>query len=262
MLPIAVTVAAEVTAATLSGDLVLTVWFRMGCRQSAEAYAVQAIRVHRQCARVRYGGRMTKRKILIVAILLAGAVTLGGAARLRRSANGHSRFVPYSIVWQVTDYDSTGVVRSTFTETRVKSGDGRWHDMVSRLDGSGEESFAEPGRGVFKVGADKLHFLSDAVAEPNRATAKEYAKSTQYERTERVLGIKTVILRPSPNFEIYCAPDLDGDWVKSVLDMNGMTRVFEPVSITLGEPEPAKLEHRELPVSREFYERTRGPADK
>lgn len=199
---------------------------------------------------------MNKKKgFFILAILLTISVGAGAAIGFRNSAKKHKTFAPYSITWQVTDYDTTGTVLSSFTQTRFKSGDGRWYEKIMRADGLVDESFAEPGRGVFRIGSDQLHFLSDCESQPNWQSEEEYVlKSPQYSRSETVLGIRTVVLKASPNFEVYRAPSLNGDSIKMVLNLNGTVRVFEPVAISLAEPEAAKLEHKEFPVSYEFFE--------
>ncbi|MCA1642201.1 MAG: hypothetical protein LC785_09685, partial [Acidobacteria bacterium] len=66
-------------------------------------------------------------------------------------------------------------------------------------------------------------------------------ESKDYVRTETVLGYSAEVLRfeqGDRTHELYRAPDLNGDIIKTVYRDKTLTRTLEPVSIILGEPPP------------------------
>ena len=202
---------------------------------------------------------MFKKKFLLLALALFMAMFGTGLAVRFNNAKADAKVTAYTIVWKIVQHDSNGKSEIIGTETRFKSSDGRWHDMKTNADGTTEESFCEPGRGVFRVGQNKLYLLSEAPIGFRRSRKTEdYTKSPQYVRTETVQGFSTVVQSPGLGAQMYLAPELDGDWIKFELpDGNGM-RVFEPILIVIGEPDSARFLHQEFAVSDEVVKQSQG----
>ena len=201
---------------------------------------------------------MTKARLLLIGILCVVALLAGGFAAKLKQPKAQKRFVPYTIVWQVTERDAaSGKARIIYTETRFKFSDGRWRNIKFYPDGSTEETFSEPGRGVFKVSSAKLHFISESPREPRRTKFEDYLSSPQYAGTEVIQGIVTAKLHTQIG-DMYVAPTLDNDWIKAVFFPGSNESVNEPIAIMMGEPDPGKFEHPEFPVSFENFKAMRG----
>jgi hypothetical protein len=204
--------------------------------------------------------KLTLKNLLIVALITLAAFTDGTAARSRL----RSRFTPYTVTWRVTDYDAAGNATFRYNETRVTDSGGRWHDLKKHADGHREEAFAEPGRGAFAVHQDKLMFYSNAPMEPPGVTMETLRASKQFVREDVVAGIPVAVLRvtndayPDSALEVYVAPSLNGDALKTIITDKYSVRVLEPVALTKGEPDPAALSHPEKPADRSHYERLHG----
>lgn len=180
-------------------------------------------------------------------------MVLVGGLTARLSNQRQPGFTPFTIVWQVTDYDHNGTATVAYTETRWKSSDGRWRDIKIEPDGTMIETFGEPGLGVFTVGSDQLHFVSQYQKEPRKVNREGYMNSSQYSRNEIIKDLECIVLKPSPDTEFYVAPSLGGEIIKTVLSFGNQLRVIEPVSIEFAEPDLANIMHKQLPVSYEHF---------
>lgn len=210
---------------------------------------------------------MNKRNLvssLLILIVCALVGVFGSHIRRARAIAQGTRFAPYTIVWQISHYDDGAQPQIVGTETRVKSMDGRWHSKKTLADGSADESFAEPGRGVFRIGVDELQFISDYPNVPPRSSLQEFLNSGQCLRTETIQGMTVAVMRLGAESELYVAPELGGDWIKARIRLPGSSSitVFEPVFLTRGEPDPARFERKELPVSRKAFEKMHSLVDK
>lgn len=201
---------------------------------------------------------MRKRVLLFATIALA---SLGAGMAVRARYQSSIKFKPYTITWQVTDYEKDGNAIPQYVEVRHQASDGKWHDVKKWTDGGTEESFAEPGRGVFAIRKDKLVFVSQALTKPNKATAEQWRSSPQFLRYDSVQGLPTVVIKvggDNPAVEQYLAPTLNNDWVKVVMRYPDYTRVIEPILIDFNEPAPGLFSHPDLPVDRSTFEKIQG----
>jgi hypothetical protein len=202
---------------------------------------------------------MRIRNLLLITLTVMTATAAGVLAR-NQLRNRHAEFKPYTITWQVTDYDESGAVSNQYTETRYTARDGRWYSVRHFLDGKRQETFSVPGKGVFVRGKEKLMFLSEAPEGPPRTyTDEQVSKSPAFLHTEEVLGVQVVVMKggPGDSTEVYLAPGLNYDWVKRVeRGENGVLRsTVEPVSIVMGDPDLSVFKPVDLPVDRSFYEK-------
>lgn len=186
----------------------------------------------------------------------------GTAVRAVLSRAVHKR-TAYTIVWQVTDYDANGKPTPVYTETRYVASNGNWRSTRYYTDGKREELFAEVGRGVFAAKSNKLHFLSGHNPSMAELTLEGFQKAPGYVRSENVMGLLTVVQRPANDpegsrMEGYRALSLNGDFIK-IIFYGATTTVQEPVSLVLGEPDPALLKiPSDLPVDTKNYEQLHG----
>jgi hypothetical protein len=149
------------------------------------------------------------------------------------------KFVPYTLTWRMRERYSDGRIVDTYMEKRYYSSDGNWHGFTQSATGSRMDRVGEAGRGVFIVDSKtkEKHFHSPFPGHP-RDKPKE---SKDYVRTEMVLGYSADVLKyeqGDKTHELYRAPDLNGDIIKTVYRDKDVTRTLEPLSIILGEPPP------------------------
>lgn len=193
-----------------------------------------------------------RQKRILVPLIFITMVFIGGLTA-KLSSRPQPKYTPFTIVWQVTDYDGNGTATPAYTETRWKSSDGRWRDIKVKPDGTVIETVAEPGLGVFEVGSDQLHFVSGYQRGPRKLSLDYYMGSSQYSRNEIVKGLECVVLKPLPEMEFYVAPSLGGEIIKTVMSVGNQLTVFEPLSIEFAEPDPANLVYTKRPVSYEYF---------
>jgi hypothetical protein len=149
-----------------------------------------------------------------------------------------AKFVPYTIRWQMTEYYTDGRVVQTYTETRTTTPDGNWHSVIHFPNGTTIERIAEAGSGVF--GVDRRtgeRRLQGQFPDRLRGDAQGHKNHV---RSERVLDQEVEVLRfeqDGKSHELYHARHLNNDIIKTVYRDKDVTRVLEPVSIVLGEPE-------------------------
>lgn len=203
---------------------------------------------------------MYKKGYLLLALVLFVVMFVTGLAVRSNTSKEETKITAYTIVWKIVQQDSNGKSEILGTETRFKSSDGRWHDIRTNADGTTDESFCEPGRGVFKVGQNKLYMLSEAPRVFRRSRKiEDYTSNLQYVRTETTQGFTTVVHSIGLGTQMYIAPELDGDWIKFECPTANGVRVFEPVLIVMGEPDAARFLHKEFPVSDEVLKQSQGP---
>lgn len=201
---------------------------------------------------------MRVRNFLLIALVAGVAATVGVVARTQL-VNRRAEFKPYTITWQVTDYDESGAVADQYTETRYTARDGRWYVVRKFSNSKRQEYFSVPGEGVFVRGKDRLLFLSEAPKEPPTAVLEvEVYRSPFFLRSEDIQGLKAFVFKTGPGDrdEVYRAPGLDYDSVKRVeRHENGNLRsTIEPISIQIGDPNLSVFNRIDLPIDRSFYE--------
>lgn len=203
-----------------------------------------------------------KKRYLFSSLMILLALVAGISVRAGLSRSTHKR-TPYTIVWQVTDYDANGKATPAYTETRYVASNGNWRGTRYYTNGKQEDLFAEVGRGVFAAKGKKLHYLSGHNPYMAELTLEGFQKAPGYLRTENVMGLLTVVQRPANDLEEttmegYRALLLNGDFVKIIFH-GPTTTVQEPVSIVLGEPDPALLRvPQDLPVDTTNFEKLHG----
>lgn len=202
---------------------------------------------------------MSKRLLLLL-LCCSVLVTIGVKVVMSRRA---PRQVPYTIVWRVTTSDANGNAEEEYTETRYVSSNGNWRTIKQYPDGQTQEGFAEVGRGVFAISPkhQKMFFLSGH--DVSKADAESLRRSPNFVRTETILGYTAYVskqVRTGTTLEVYRVPELDGAQVKHLFNNGSSTVVFEPVSLTPGEPPADKLRHKEYPMDNGVYTQTHGDA--
>lgn len=201
---------------------------------------------------------MKVRNLLLTVLIASVAATAGVLARTQLNKRG-AEFKPYTIVWQVTDYDASGAAINQYTETKYKARDGRWYSIRQFPDGRRQETFSVPDKGVFVREKSRLILLGGAVKEPQAVISEEESrKSPFFLRTEEVHGLKTYVTKvgPGDRHEVYRALKLNYDSIKSVMrgENGNITMTVEPVSIVMGDPDPSVFKPVDLPVDRSFHE--------
>lgn len=178
---------------------------------------------------------MKSRKGILFGALICVATL--SVAVLAMQGRQQPRFVPYTITWQMTEYHSDGRVAPTYTETRSNYSDGHWRSIIRFPNGLTVERIAEPGKGVFAVDqkTGERRFNSPF---PERLRGDPLRHET-WARTERLDGYRAEVLkfgRGEKSHELYHAPRLNNDIVKTVYRDKEVTRVLEPILLLLGEP--------------------------
>lgn len=200
------------------------------------------------------------KKMLILLLCCSVLVTLG----VKVVMSGRAPLqVPYTIVWKVTTTDANGNTEYDYTETRYVSSNGNWHTIKQFPDGQTQEGFAEVGRGVFAINPQqqKMFFLSGH--DVSKLDVETLRQSPKFTRVETILGYSAYVSRQAQentSLEVYRAPALNGDQIKHVFNNGSATVVFEPISITPGEPPADKLRHQEYPMDNSIHTQTHGDA--
>lgn len=173
------------------------------------------------------------RRILLAVFICGGAL----AAFAVQAHKQQPKFVPYTIMWRMRVQYSDGRIVDTYIEKRYYSSDGNWRGFVQSAMGARIDRVGEAGRGVFIIdGKTKERRFQEPFPGHPHDKPKE---SKNYARTETVLGYTVDVLRyeqGDKTHELYRAPDLNGDIIKTVYRDKTVTRTLEPVSIVLGEP--------------------------
>lgn len=99
-----------------------------------------------------------------------------------------------------------------------------------------------------RAGRFTIQLEKDGIREPEReypvvepVSAAQLRASRQYLRTETLLGYEACVMDSGGGVELWRLPALGGDIAKIVIrdrDDGSIIQVMEPVSITIGEPQP------------------------
>jgi hypothetical protein len=174
-------------------------------------------------------------KRLVAGLLACGALL--AVAALVALAQKPKRVVPYTVTWQMTEYYRDGRVVQTYTETRSNYSDGNWRSVVRFPNGRAVERVAEAGGGVFGIDP-KTGERRYQTPFPERL-AGDAKRHPKWARTEQVAGYDVEVLRfeqDGKSHELYHAPALNNDIIKTVYRDQDVTRVLEPISVKKGEP--------------------------
>jgi hypothetical protein len=168
---------------------------------------------------------------------LTCAVALAAAAfAIRAQRPKPFGSVPYTITWQMTEYYSDGRVIPAYTETRSTYSDGRRRSVIRFPNGTIVERAAETGGEAFVVdGGAGGRRLQSPLQGRLKGDPRRHGK---WARTEHLLGQDAEVLSfevGAQSHELYHAPRLNNDIIRTVYRDNGVTRVLEPLSIVLGE---------------------------
>jgi hypothetical protein len=182
---------------------------------------------------------MKYRKVILLGIFACVAALAIAAFAMQAQKPKPAKFVPYTITWRMTERYNDGRVVDTYMEKRYYSSDGNWRGFSQSANGSRINRVGEAGSGVFIVDnkTKEKHFQSPFPGHPH----DKPKESKNYARTETVLGYSVDVLRYEQGdkvHELYRAPDLNGDIIKTVYCDKDVTRTLEPVNIILGEPSP------------------------
>lgn len=176
------------------------------------------------------------KRILFGATLCVATLAVAAVA-VQTHKPAAAKVVPYTITWRMKEYYADGRVVQTYTETRSTSADGNWRSVILFPNGQSIERVAEAGS-IFGVdrrtGARRLQGQS---SERLRGDARGHKNHV---RSERVLDQEVEVLRfeqGGKSHELYHARRLNNDIIKTVYRDKDVTRVLEPISIILGEPE-------------------------
>jgi hypothetical protein len=122
--------------------------------------------------------------------------------------------------------------------------------------------FGIPGQGVFKINNPQgpLQFLSSMRPKEQTSYVRVDDGHSQpnFVRDDWVQGYQTYVLRfpdeAGGYFEMYCAPELDGEPLRRVSVEPGGISIHEVVEITLGDPDDRMFGPLpNLPVNYEFF---------
>jgi hypothetical protein len=140
----------------------------------------------------------TRILVMIVFAVLAG--TAGYGVRTALNSTTQEQRPAYTIVWRVTEYYPDGTNRPRYLETRQVSASGKWHTVKNGGD-TNEESFGEPGKGVFIKGRQKMYFVSEYTAPPPVLTEEKLLNSP----TRRLWFRQVIVRAPAQSFT-RCQP--------------------------------------------------------
>lgn len=179
---------------------------------------------------------MKSRNIALSGATLCTAVLAVAVVAIRGQKPKPAKVVPYTITWQMTEYHSDGRVVPTYTETRFNYSGGHWRSIIRFSNGMAVERVAESGKGVFvidqKTGERRLNSPF-----PERMGVDPLWHE-KWGRTESLAGHRAEVLKfkqEEKSHELYHAPHLNNDIVKTVYRDKEMTRVLEPIFLRLGE---------------------------
>ncbi|MGI9105828.1 MAG: hypothetical protein ACR2G4_06230 [Pyrinomonadaceae bacterium] len=204
---------------------------------------------------------MKKKSVLLS--LLAAATVIGIMTKTVITQSQREKRPAYTIMWQATDYNTSGESVPVYTETRYVSSNGNWRNVKQYTDGQTIETFGEVGRGVFSKKGRKLDFLSGYAKAKPILKAEGFLNSPNYLRTETVMGQTAIVVKtkndPDGRVEIFVSPILNGDTIKMIFH-GEITTVVEPISLTFGEPDPAFLHFsKDFPVDYENNKKLHAP---
>ncbi len=207
-------------------------------------------------------------KILAVTVFMAGVVAAGLAYTVKRAQGEHPAVGFYMASTQVFTPAGSGQPSLHATIERYQKADGSFKLVTTYYKPDGtvrrvDTCFGQAGRGVFQVDEKKrsLNFLSPMRDGAHVLTEAMMRQDPHVVRDETVLGYKTIVVRlPDSDgsgayTELYGAPALQGQIIKSVdVSESGVT-VIEPTKIVRGEPDAAVFEATPAyPVNYDLFE--------
>ena len=155
------------------------------------------------------------------------------------------KYPPYTIVTRSVEYNAKGEEMRASMSTRYQASNGDWRS-VSRTGVDEYATLYRRGRGVYQSNSRTNRLIKQTNHAPGcpLRTAEDLRADKKFARTEDVLGFTAYVWidRAGKDLKIehYFVPELGGGIpVKQVTTYtNGPRFVNEPVSITLGEPQP------------------------
>lgn len=196
-----------------------------------------------------------KRGWLLIGILACSAVAI-----LAAKSHKPQKHVPFTITFRAEDRFDDGRVVQAFTETRYVSSTGDWRSLRQLPSGAVIERVGIAGRGVYTIDAQAQKMWFNSPYSDTFPKAGERRRGNNYLRTETVMGYAADVVKlegAGKSFEIFQATKLSGFVVKQVERGQGLTRIIEPTSIIVGEPDNQFLKFTEYPEDRSAY-RARG----
>jgi TonB family protein len=178
------------------------------------------------------------RSLLVTLVILPSFL---GA--LSANAQKSELYPPFTLVMQITDYDTKGEALSSRTWTNYHSANGDWRS-VGNSGGYEVATIYRRGRGVYTSNARTGVLLKDSDHAPGCAirTVAQLQRDPKFTRTETVLGFQAYVMSERLPvgylMETFFVPELGGGTpVKRIYNFDdGRKIVEEPISITLGEP--------------------------
>jgi hypothetical protein len=190
-------------------------------------------------------------KILAVAVFMAGVVAAGLAYTVKRAQGEHPSVGFYMASTQVFT-PAGGQPSLHATIERHQKSDGSFKSVTTYYKPDGtvrrvDTGFGQTGRGVFQVDEKKrsLNFISPMRDSAHVLTEAMMRQDPHVVRDETVSGYKTIVVRlPDSDgsggyTELYGAPALQGEIIKSVSVSESGVTVIEPTKIVTGEPDAA-----------------------
>jgi len=154
-------------------------------------------------------------------------------------------YPPYTLVSRTTEYDAHGNVISVRTATAYHSASGDWRS-VGRTGADEYATLYRRGQGVYKSSSRSSRTIKQTDHAPGCPirTAEELRRDPKFTRMEELLGYTAYVwtehIGKDLQVENYFVPELGGGTpIKQVSAYtNGPKFESEPISITLGEPDP------------------------
>jgi TonB family protein len=171
------------------------------------------------------------------------------------SARGQQTYPAFTMLVQMTYYDTKGQMLSVSTYTRYDSANGDWRYLGS-VSGFESATIYRRGVGVYSSNSrtQRLQKVSDHAPGCPFTTADELRRDAKFKRTEKVLDFTAFVLREKFSTvgyttETYFVPELGRIPFKRIYFFDdGRKWVEEPISITMGEPPAAEVRGPDYPV--------------
>ncbi len=87
-----------------------------------------------------------------------------------------------------------------------------------------------PGEGVYLEGDGRAEFRSPALTGPVRIPKERYFQNPGFAGEEKVAGYDCVVIKQGSS-TFYISPDLDGEYLKVVVEGEKKKKVFEAVAV-------------------------------
>jgi hypothetical protein len=198
----------------------------------------------------------TRFRAVSIAIFVIGAVSAGFAYSLRNQNTPKLRprkgftLKTKNTVLPIMSRQAFPREITHSTSIRYQRSDGTFKEVQTYYDANDAIVkktilFGIPGQGVFKINNNQgpLQFLSSMRPKEQASLARvdDGHSHPNFVRDDWVQGYQTYVLRfPEDDggyFEMYCAPELDGQQLRTVAVEPGGVSIHEVVEITLGDPD-------------------------